>query len=186
MLVVTADTRTRTLARTIAATSAFTTLTTALAGCASGAHAPRTGLPARASVPRSSPGQWSAAPSPGASYREDAAALAGRVPGCNPRPVAAADSSAPGFTAIRSVFATASSTATCTLRGRTVVIFTFTDKLHQTRNEADLRRVDAYFAAGTGWTAAAEEIDEPAGQRSVVQDVALALVGQIEQGNGRG
>ncbi len=167
---------------------AGTVLAVALAGCADSAHAAAHTTTRGAGGPASS----SAAPIPmsnppgtrGTARTLAAATLAKRVPGCTPQPVRAGDSTAPGFARVPGVFTTAASAATCTLRGRTVVIFTFADQQQQARNEADLARVDAFFAAGNGWTAAPEDISEPVGQQSVVQGVALTLHGRIEFGSG--
>jgi hypothetical protein len=149
----------------------------------------RSGPWGSAGQPSSSPTQPArTATGPGnSSYRarpQDAAALASKVPGCAPRPLSAADSGSPGLVHIPRVFTTATTSATCTLRGRKVAIFTFPNPQRQASNEADLQRVDAFYAVGNGWTAAPEEIDEPAGQQSVAQDVAIALHGRIELGEG--
>ncbi len=130
------------------------------------------------------------APAPGATsppataYPKDASALAAQVPECNGHPLRSSDSAAPGFSGVSGVFTTASSSAACSIRGATVVIFGFSDAHSQARNEAYLRQVDAYFAYGPGWTAAPEELGEPTGQQSLVQDVAISLGGRIANGRG--
>jgi hypothetical protein len=84
------------------------------------------------------------------------------------------------------VLTLAASAATCTLRGRTAVILTFTTAADQRRANAELARVDAYYAVGTTsgdrWSAAPEQVTAPSGEQSIVQDVALALRGLIQRG----
>lgn len=113
-----------------------------------------------------------------------ASELAGRVPSCERAPVRAVDRAAPAFVHDPAVFATAASVAVCRLRGRSIVIFAVTSSQRPV-NEAHLRSDVTFFAIGAGWSAAAEEVDDPDGEKSVAQDVALALAGQIVSGRAR-
>lgn len=152
-------------------------LATTLAGC-TGKH------PGAAPTAASSAAPTAASAVPPGAYPQNARTLANRVPACSPAPLGSSDSAAPGFAGISGVFATASSSAQCAIRGSTVVIFGFSSAPDQARNEAYLRRADAYFAAGAGWTAAPEQVGEPPVEQSLVQDVAIALGGRIHTGSG--
>ena len=122
-----------------------------------------------------------AASRPVSGYHTTAAALARQITGCHPVPLT------PRTAAQRLHLPAArdlGSAASCTLRGRTALVLTFTSRTSQAAVEAELRDRVAYYATGPGWSAAPTDTSERVGQQSVVQDVALALGGLVETGGG--
>lgn len=122
-----------------------------------------------------------AAQRPVSGYHTTAAALARQITGCQPHtltpPAAAQRLHLPAARDLGSA-------ASCTLRGRTALVLTFTSRTSQAAVEAELRDRVAYYATGPGWSAAPTDTSERVGQQSVVQDVALALGGLVETGGG--
>lgn len=173
---------TRSTSRRRAAAAAVVTLLLGLtAGCAStsASSGASTSAASSATHPTSSLRPAAAAPSSPVAGYDTAAALARQITGCNPHvlsPHTAANRlHLPGTRAIVS-------TASCTLRGRTAIVLTFTSRGDQAAINTELSGRVAYYATGTGWSAAPTDTSERVGQQSVVQDVALALGGLVETG----
>lgn len=156
-----------------AAAAVATTLVLALtAGCASTSAAD--GKSQASSPPPPAP----AASRPVSGYHTTAAALARQITGCHP------DALTPHTAGQRLHLPDArgvASAASCTLRGRTALVLTFT-RAAQAAVEARLRDRVAFYATGPSWSGAPTDTSERVGQQSVVQDVALALGGLVETG----
>jgi hypothetical protein len=115
-------------------------------------------------------------------YGADAAALADRIPGCDPRPADLDGASRLGLPNMPRLFAHVLSAVTCALQGRTALLLTFRNAHDESVAAAPAYAMTAYYAAGPGWLAVPADLSEPVGQQSIVQDVALALGGQIMLG----
>lgn len=165
---------TRSTTRRAAAAAVATLLVGLTAGCASTSAAD--GAKHQTSSPRPAA---PAAQSPVSGYHTTAAALARQITGCAAGPLT------PRTAAQRLHLPAArdlASAASCTLRGRTAIVLTFTSRAGQAAVDAELRDRVAFYATGPGWSAAPTDTSERAGQQSVAQGVALALGGLVATG----
>lgn len=116
-------------------------------------------------------------------YGAPAQQLAARVPGCVPHAVSVRTGAIElRLPRARRLFAHARSAATCTLQGRTALLLSYPNVHSEAVAAGASYAITAYFAAGRGWLAVPVDLSEPVGQQSVVQDIALALGGQIRIG----
>lgn len=164
-------------------TAALAALLLALAGCASGPAAARRSSTANTAAGTQSSGSAHPSPTTAAAGTGTAArALAARIPGCTPQPRTATAAARLGLPDTARLFTGARDAVSCTLRGRGVVLLTYRSPAAQSAAAAVARASSAYYATGAGWLALPIDRSEPVGQQSVVQDVALALNGQILPG----
>lgn len=113
-------------------------------------------------------------------YGMSAQRLAARIPGCA-HPVNA-KTAIDALPRADGLLHGAESAAACTLQGRTAAVITYPTRQAESTAAAAAYADTAYFGAGPGWLAIPTDLSEPVGQQSVVQDLALALNGQILPG----
>ncbi|MEO7289573.1 MAG: hypothetical protein ABI140_21890 [Jatrophihabitantaceae bacterium] len=120
-----------------------------------------------------------------AGYGRDAASLTVQVAGCStahdlrPNQIA---SISPALGRDQAALAAVATASSCVLKGHPVLLLAFTDVMRQQVTAAAARSWDAFYAAGSGWLAIAQDSQPGAAQESTVQSVAAALDGHIVRG----